>query len=96
MNDNKPVDFEYVTTTHISHYRYVITRLVLNTSVSITIFLYSDTDPYFNKSIEMTVEGEEYRLWGADDSYISDLIAAKVASLCPKVAEPVVKDEPVA
>jgi len=87
MSDKKPVDFEYVSTTHISHYSYVITRLVLNTSVTIRIMLHSDADPYFNKTIEMTVEGEEYRLWGNDDSYISDLIAAKVASLYPKVAE---------
>ena len=34
----------------------------------------------------MTIEGDEYRLWGADDSYIAGLISAKVALLYPKLA----------
>jgi len=91
MSFKKSVDFDYVATTRISHYTYVITRVVLNTSVSITINLHSDTDPHFFKYIEMTVEGDEYRLWGADDSYISDLIAARVALLYPKLAEQAVE-----
>lgn len=78
--------FDYVATTRISHYTYVVTRVVLNTSASITINLHSDTDPHFFKYIEMTIEGDEYRSWGVDDSYISDLIAARVALLYPKLA----------
>ena len=86
MNSRIAVDFDYVSTTHISHYTYVIIGLVLHTSVSVRINLYSDTDPYFSKYIDMTIEGDEYRLWGADDSYIADLISAKVALLYPKLA----------
>lgn len=86
MNSRIAVDFDYVSTTHISHYTYVIIGLVLHTSVSVRISLYSDTDPYFSKYIDMTIEGDEYRLWGADDSYIAGLISAKVALLYPKLA----------
>ena len=86
MNSRIAVDFDYVSTTHISHYTYVIIGLVLHTSVCVRISLYSDTDPYFSKYIDMTIEGDEYRLWGADDSYIADLISAKVALLYPKLS----------
>lgn len=96
MNDKTPVDFEYVSTTHVSHYSYFINSLVLNTSASVIIYLHSDSNPHFNKRIDMRIEGEDYRKWGNDDSYVSDLIAAKVASLFPKDAQPVVKEEPTA
>ena len=78
-----PVDFDYVTSHHISSYRYVITRVVPFTSADIIIILQSDSDSAFNKSIDMTIEGEEYSLWGSDDNYITDLVAKKVASLHP-------------
>lgn len=88
MSFKKAVDIDYVSTTRISHYTYVITRVVLNTSASIIINLHSDSDPHFFKHIEMTIEGDEYRSWGADDSYISNLIDAKVGLfLSPKLAE---------
>jgi len=78
-----PVDFDYVASHHISSYRYVITRVVPFTSADIVIILQSDSDSAFNKSIDMTIEGEEYSLWGNDDNYITDLVAKKVASLQP-------------
>lgn len=78
-----PVDFDYVSSHHISSYRYVITRVVPFTSADIVIILQSDSDSAFNKSIDMTIEGEEYSLWGNDDNYITDLVAKKVASLHP-------------
>ena len=78
-----PVDFDYVSSHHISSYRYVITRVVPFTSANIIIILQSDSDSAFNKSIDMTIEGEEYSLWGNDDNYITDLVAKKVASLHP-------------
>jgi hypothetical protein len=78
-----PVDFDYVASHHISSYRYVITRVVPFTSADIVIILQSDSDSAFNKSIDMTIEGEEYSLWGNDDNYITDLVAKKVASLHP-------------
>ena len=78
-----PVDFDYVASHHISSYRYVITRVVPFTSADIVIILQSDSDSAFNKSIDMTIEGEEYSLWGSDDNYITDLVAKKVASLHP-------------
>ena len=48
--------FDYVATTRISHYTYVITRVVLNTSACITINLHSETDPYFNKHPSFNTE----------------------------------------
>lgn len=76
-----PVDFDYVASHHISSYRYVITRIIPFTSADIVIILQSDSDIAFNKSIDMTIEGDAYNLWGSDDSYITDLVAKKVASL---------------
>lgn len=76
-----PVDFNYVASHHISSYRYVITRIIPFTSADIVIILQSDSDFAFNKSIDMTIEGEAYSLWGNDDTYITDLVAKKVASL---------------
>ena len=78
-----PVDFDYVSSHHISSYRYVITRVVPFTSANIIIILQSDSDSAFHKVINMTIEGEAYNLWGSDDSYITDLVAKKVASLHP-------------
>ena len=78
-----PVDFDYVTSHHISSYRYVITSIVPFTSAEIAIILISDSDSAFTKTIRMTIEGEAYSLWGSDDSYITDLVAKKVASLHP-------------
>jgi hypothetical protein len=78
-----PVDFDYISSHHISSYRYVVTRVVPFTSADIVIILQSDSDSAFNKSIDMTIEGEEYSLWGSDDNYITDLVAKKVASLHP-------------
>jgi len=78
-----PVDFNYVASHHISSYRYVITSVVPFTSADIVIILQSDSDSAFTKSISMTIEGEAYSMWGSDDSYITDLVAKKVASLHP-------------
>jgi hypothetical protein len=76
-----PVDFDYVSTTHVASYTYTVSRLVPFTCAEIIIVLYSDIDRGFGKAIVMTIEGEEYSLWGNDDSYIADLVAKKVASL---------------
>ena len=78
-----PVDFNYVASHHISSYNYVITRVVPFTSADIVIILQSDSDSAFNKSIDMTIEGEQYSLWGNDDNYITDLVPKKAASLHP-------------
>lgn len=78
-----PVDFDYVTTTHITSYTYVVSRVVPFISAEVVIVLYSDIDTSFNKAVIMTIEGEEYSLWGSDDSYLADLVAKKVASLHP-------------
>jgi len=100
MNNTKiPVDLDYVSTVRVSHYSYFIHNIVLNTSVCIAILLHSDSHPQNSihnafKTIDMIIEGEEYKKWGNDDSYITDLIAAKVASLFPKDAQPVLKEEP--
>lgn len=88
MNDKTAVDFEYVSKAHVTHYSYMINRLVLNTSVSILIMLHSDKDQSFHRAIDMTIEGEEYRKWGADDSYIHELIVARIAKFCAPPAAP--------
>jgi len=89
MDNNKTsVDFEYVSKARVTHYTYMINRLVLNTSVSIIVMLHSDKDQSFHRAFDMTVEGEEYRKWGNDDSYIHELIVARIGLFCAAAAAP--------
>ncbi|QIG59391.1 putative anthocyanidin reductase ((2S)-flavan-3-ol-forming)-like protein [Dishui Lake virophage 6] len=83
MSSKIAADFDLVSTVHISHYSFVVSRVVLHSSAQIVLTLFSDEDSSFAKSIVFKIEGEEYQKWGSDDSYISELVAAKVASLKP-------------
>ena len=78
-----PVDINYVVSHHISSYTYFIISVVPFQSAEIRIVLKSDTDSRFCETIDMKIDGEAYKLWGSDDSYIDDLVAKKVASLHP-------------
>ena len=87
-------DFDLHTTTPITHYTYAVARVVLNTSVQIVITLYSDVDSRWGKNIIFVLEGEDYLKW-TDDSYITEVVAKKVAEFMPPPPPPpvVVEEE---
>ena len=87
-------DFDLHETKHVSHYTYAIARVVLNTSVQIVITLYSDVDSHWGKNIIFVLEGEDYLKW-TDDSYITEVVAKKVAEFMPPPPPPpvVVEEE---
>jgi len=93
MSSKVAVDFDLVSTVHISHYSFVVSRVVLHASAEIVLTLFSDTDSSVTKHIILNIEGEEYQKWGSDDSYISELVAAKVAELKPHEPLPEPKAE---
>ena len=87
-------DFDLHETKHVSHYTYAVARVVLNTSVQIVITLYSDVDSRWGKNIIFVLEGEDYLKW-TDDSYITEVVAKKVAEFMPPPPPPpvVVEEE---
>ena len=87
-------DFDLHETKHVSHYTYAIARVVLNTSVQIVSTLYSDVDSRWGKNIIFVLEGEDYLKW-TDDSYITEVVAKKVAEFMPPPPPPpvVVEEE---
>ena len=87
-------DFDLHETKHVSHYTYAIARVVLNTSVQIVITLYSDVDSRWGKNVIFVLEGEDYLKW-TDDSYITEVVAKKVAEFMPPPPPPpvVVEEE---
>jgi hypothetical protein len=80
-------DFDLHTTTRITHYTYAVAKVVLNTSVQIVITLYSEADIRFSKNIIFVLEGEDYLKW-TDDSYITEVVAKKVAEFMPPTPTP--------
>lgn len=87
-------DFDFHETKHVSHYTYAIARVILNTSVQIVITLYSDVDSRWGKNIILVLQGEDYYKW-TDDSYITEVVAKKVAEYMPPPPTPVVVEEEV-
>lgn len=87
-------DFDFHETKHVSHYTYAIARVILNTSVQIVITLYSDVDIRWGKNIILVLQGEDYAKW-TDDSYITEVVAKKVAEFMPPPPTPVVVEEEV-
>lgn len=89
-------DFEYHETKRVSHYTYAVARVILNTSVQIVITLYSNDDNRWGKNILLVLQGEDYAKW-TDDSYITEVVAKKVAEYMPRppTPPPVVVEEEV-
>ena len=87
-------DFDFHETKHVSYYTYAIARVILNTSVQIVITLYSDEDIRWGKNIILVLQGEDYSKW-TDDSYITEVVAKKVAEYMPPPPTPVVVEEEV-
>ena len=85
-------DFDLTTTTRITHYTYSVARVILNTSVQIIINLYSETNHKFLHQINYIIDGEDYHKW-TDDSYITEMVEKRVASLMPPPPTPVVVEE---
>ena len=74
----KPVDFTKTITA--TKYDWVLTNVILHTSIELVIFLYDDTGE-IPQQIHRLISGEEYADWGTDDSYIENIIQAELAKL---------------
>jgi len=74
----KPVDFTKTVTA--TKYDWVLTSLILHTSIELVIFLYDDLGEVLHQ-IHRLIDGEEYTNWGVDDSYIEAIIQAELAKL---------------
>ena len=74
----KPVDFTKKITA--TKYDWVLTNVILHTSIELVIFLYDDTGEILQQ-IHRLISGEEYADWGTDDSYIENIIQAELAKL---------------
>ena len=74
----KPVDFTKTITA--TKYDWVLTNVILHTSIELVIFLYDDTGEIV-RQIHRLISGEEYADWGTDDSYIENIIQAELAKL---------------
>ena len=74
----KPVDFTRTITA--TKYDWVLTSLILHTSIELVIFLYDDSGEVIHQ-IRRLIGGEEYANWGVDDSYIENIIRTEITKL---------------
>jgi len=67
------IDFDFVQTHRIKRYNVFFCNLVLHTSITLIINLFDEIGNQVH-SIQKQIEGEEYELWGLDDSYLEKII----------------------
>tara|TARA_B100000035_G_C21015148_1_gene561434 strand:- start:542 stop:868 length:327 start_codon:yes stop_codon:yes gene_type:complete len=72
--------FNLVQTNSITYYTYTLDNFQPHKSVEYTISLFNKLHQvvYLERG---TIEGEEYANWGADDTYIDDLMQNKVMKM---------------
>ena len=73
------VDFPItiIETKHVTKYRYYLYNLILNQEVTIIIDYFNNEGRNVFQTIRKLV-GDEYTAWGADDSYIQNIVSAEV------------------
>ena len=74
----KPVDFTRTITA--TKYDWVLTSLILHTSIELVIFMYDESGEVIHQ-IHRLIDGEEYANWGVDDSYIENIIRIEITKL---------------
>lgn len=74
----KPVNFTKTITA--TKYDWVLTSLILHTSIELVIFLYDDLGEVIHQ-IHRLINGEEYAKWGVDDSYMESIILTELTKL---------------
>ena len=74
----KPVDFTKTITA--MKYDWVLTNVILHTSIELVIFLYDDTGEIV-RQIHRLIDGEEYANWGVDDGYMESIISTEINKL---------------
>ena len=79
------IDGVYTQSFQIKKYRYMVTNLVLHTSVTMVILLI-DADNNEVHRIFKLIEGEEYDAWGTDDSYLDKIAEEEVKALLKPTA----------
>lgn len=61
----------------IASFSVKVTELILNKSATLCVFLFDSKNNMLNTRT-FKLEGEDYKGWGADDSYINTFIASKL------------------
>lgn len=74
------IDGVYTQSFQIKKYRYIVTNLVLHTSITMVILLI-DADNTEVHRIFKQIEGEEYDAWGTDDSYLDKIAEEEVKKI---------------
>ena len=74
----KPVNFTKTITA--TKYDWVLTSLILHTSIELVIFLYNDVGEVIHQ-IHRLIDGEEYANWGVDDDYMESIISTEINKL---------------
>jgi len=69
-----------IETKYIVRYRYYLYNLILNQEVTIIIDYTNSQERQIYQSI-IRLTGEQYNAWGADDSYIQNIVLAEVDKL---------------
>lgn len=74
------IDFEFVQTHRIKKYIYFFCNMILHTSITLVITLFDESGRQIH-SIQKQIEGEEYELWGLDDSYLEKIVDIEIKKL---------------
>jgi len=73
------LDEPIVLVKQINKYKYQLTDLIPDVSISYQIWCYNSND-VFIKALSGIIEGEEYSNWGEDDNYIENIIRLRVVN----------------
>jgi len=68
---------------NITNYSISLYSFILNYSVNIKVNVLDDTNQVIN-SFDTILEGDEYKNWGNNDNYITNLIEKKIHDLYPQ------------
>jgi hypothetical protein len=77
------IDGVFTKTFPVKKYKLFVNNLVLHKSITLIICLINDNSEEVHR-IEKKVEGEEYALWGVDDSYLDKIAEAEVNKVLNK------------
>lgn len=61
----------------ICKFTYQILEIKLTESVRVAVYLFTEND-LLVESKQFLIEGEEYKRWGSDDTYLINLIKQKI------------------
>lgn len=68
---------DYIKTSTITNLNMKIASLILNTSVQV-LAVAVDTEGNYVYNEVINIEGEDYKNWGSDDTYLENFVLAKL------------------